>query len=169
MARWRLLNPHYLNVPGIEWEQKETNRDTGRQVTRKFSVPLLLQPNEPSDCNYPGEIIVCSGEPTPAFKRDIQFLGEPTPDMEPVDEEAEKISESLKHKWVHPIDTLPANGDYGAALIATFEKQIQGLSQGQNVSNKSVSSDDFAKLQAQVAALMAENEKLKAKVPARRP
>ena len=61
MARWRLTAKHYLTVPGIEWEQKETNRDTGRQMTKKYPVPLFLDPDDPADQNYreAGEISSC--------------------------------------------------------------------------------------------------------------
>src|SRR6266705_1767114 len=106
MARWRLRTGHYLNVPGTEWEYKETDRTTGKTGRKVFAVPMLLDPNDPADHNYPGEIIVASAEDR-AFPRDIIFLGDPTPDMEPIDDEAEAISEALASKWVHPIESLP--------------------------------------------------------------
>src|SRR6266705_2613092 len=106
MARWRLLTGHYLNVEGTEWEYKETDRNTGKQARKVFAVPLFMDPNDPSDHNYPGEIIVANIADR-AFARDIIFLGDPTPDMEPLDAEAEAISESLAPKWTHPIESLP--------------------------------------------------------------
>ena len=167
MARWKLTAAHYLNVPGTEWEYKETDQSTGKQARKVYPVPALLNPDDSADCNYPGEIIVAyAGSP---HRKDIIFLGEPTPDMEPLDEEAEAISAALRPKWTHPIDTLPGNGDYSASLLTKFEREIDNVMSRTQNKNTSVSADDFTKLQEQVAALMAENEKLKAKVPARRP
>ena len=121
MARWRLRNPHYLQVPGTEWEYKETDRNTGKQARKVFEVPLYLDPNAPTDQNYPGEVIVChEGKGAP---KDIIFVGEPTPDMEAIDEEAEKISASLAHKWTHPIDSLPGQG-YSQSILAQLEREL---------------------------------------------
>ena len=161
MARWRLTAPHYINVPGTEWEYKEIDQTTGRQGRKVFPVPRLLNPNDGADCNYPGEIIVAYAGPL-AQGRDIIFEGGPTPDMEPLDEEAKVITESLRPTWQHPIETLPVNGGYSASLIASFEKQMsETLARAPNTS---VSQSDFEKLQSQVAALMAQNAELQAKV-----
>ena len=162
MARWRLTAPHYINVPGTEWEYKETNRDTGRQARKVFEVPLHLDPDMPSDQNYPGEVIVChEGK---GQGRDIVFLGEPTPDMEPVDDEARELSESLKHKWVHPIESLSSTGNFGDGLIEAFQKQMAQIMAGQNTSTKGIDPAEFAKLQAQVMELTSQ---LKAKTERR--
>lgn len=163
MARWRLTAAHYLSVPGIEWEYRETDRGTGKQARMVLPVPLLLDPKDPTVCNRDGDCIVVRGE---AGRGEFQFLGEPTPDMEPLDDEAKAISAAQEPLWLHPIDTLPSNGDYSASLIASFEKQMTRLiKQGQAepiqpVSAKSVSTEEFAKLQEQVAALMARNAEL---------
>lgn len=115
MARWRLINAHYLHVPETFWEHKETDRSTGKQATKKYPVPMYLDPRDSADHNYPGEIIV-TNRVDRAFPKDILFtdgkggLGEPTPEMEPLDDEAEKINESLQAKWVHPIESLPVTG-----------------------------------------------------------
>lgn len=103
MARWRLTAAHYLKVPGTEWEYKEVDMTSGRQARKVFPVPLHLDPNNPSDCNYPGDIIVKQGKGEP---RDIIFEGPPTPDMEPLDDEAEAISAKWREKWSHPIEDL---------------------------------------------------------------
>ena len=50
--RWKLTEPHYLNVPETTWEQKETDRMTGKQVRKAYPVPLYLNPKEESDWNY---------------------------------------------------------------------------------------------------------------------
>lgn len=163
MARWRLTAAHYLNVPGTEWEYKETDRNTGKQGRKVFEVPALLNPDDPADCNYPGEIIVCHDGKGQG--RDIIFLGDPTPDMEPLDAEAESITEALRPNWSHPIDSLPSNGDYGAALIASFEKQMSALAKGANVSAKDT---DVEELKKQVAALTAQLAAMPDNKPAKR-
>jgi hypothetical protein len=112
MARFRLTGKHYLHtVPGTEWEQKEVDATTGRQAIRRYPVPLHLDPDNPADHNYPGEIIV-STKADRAHPRDIVFKGPPTPDMEPIDEEADKLIAPLRAKWEknHPIESLPASG-----------------------------------------------------------
>lgn len=125
MARWKLLTAHYLQVPGSQWEYKEVDRTTGRPKRVTFDVPQLLDPTISSDWNYKhnqdeGEIIVCKdgkGEP-----RDIVFLGDPTPDMLPLDDEARAISASFAMKWKHPIDTLSSS--YGDHLLAQFQAEV---------------------------------------------
>lgn len=121
MARWRLTASHYLNVPGTEWEQKEIDRTTGRQARKIYKVPRLLDPEEPSDLNYPGELIVAH-EGKGAQPRDYIFIGPPTPDMEPLDDEAKAISANLAKTWKHPVDSLP--GNYSQSMQQEFEKQI---------------------------------------------
>lgn len=107
MARWRLTAPHYLKVPGTEYEYKETDQTTGRQGRKVFQVPLWLHPDDPGSQNYPGEVIVTNKEDR-AFPRDYLFVGPPTPDMEPLDDEAEKLSDSMRERWTHPIESLPS-------------------------------------------------------------
>src|SRR5260370_20903891 len=127
MARWKLVTEHYLNVPGTEWEYKETSRETGRQVRRVFPVPLHLDPNENNiaDHNYPGEIIVChvgKGQ-----GRDIEFVGPPTPDMQPLDDEAKAISAKLPQRNQ---DALYMNS-YADGILEGFLKQIANLQSNQ--------------------------------------
>jgi len=134
-ARWRLTNPHYINVEQlpdgtkVEWESKETSRENGRTIRKNFPVPMLLNPTEPGDCNYPGEIIVANG-PNSAYSQDIIFHGSPTPEMEPLNEAAEVISASMRPKWDNPIESLPANGGmntqeqaFFSAMMKAFETQ----------------------------------------------
>lgn len=166
MARWRLTAGHYLNVPGTEIEFKETDRDTGKQVRKVYPVPLYLNPDHAQDQNYPGEIVVCHVDKGQG--KDIEFIGEPTADMEPMDDEARAISDSLRHKWIHPMDSLSPSmeGDYSALLIKRFEDQMAKLLAGQQtpVAVPSVDSAALAKLQDQVALLMEQNAALMAKV-----
>lgn len=174
MARWRLTAPHYLNTEGIEYEHRELNTDTGVQARKIFLVPILLDPNTPGNSQRApngegGAYIVChKGKGAP---RDIILVGDPTPDMEPLDDEARAISESFAGKWKHPIDSI-GNEDYGATVAANFERQMTALFNkvGGAVSpaTSGVNADDFAKLQEQVAALMAKNEELEGKLAKRR-
>lgn len=133
MARWKLIAPHYIPVPGAEWEYRELDRKTGKQVTRKFPVPSLLDPRDPGDWNHSvrshtgevidGEIIVChigKGQP-----QDIEFTGDPTPDMIPLDDEAKAISAAFADRWRHPIDELSPT--YGQSLTAELEAKMAQL------------------------------------------
>lgn len=164
MARWRLLNEHYINVPGTEWEYKEQSKETGKQARKVFPVPLFLNPRDQADHNYPGEIIV-SNKP---YNRDIVFVGPPTPDMEPLDEEAQAISKAESHKWIHPIESLPGQG-FSKSLLDDLMQQVAAAAAGQvakpaaAVSQSQVNPQAFEQLQAQVAQLMARNLELEAK------
>ncbi len=162
MARWSLRNPHYLNIPGNEWMQEETDRETGRRNRKIYPVPQLLDPNNPQDQNYRelGQIIVCyegKGE-----KRDIIFVGDPTPEMEPMDEEAEQISASYRQRWEHPIDTLPANGGMNEAESAFMKHMMDSFAKSAQPQNTSVPQADFDALKKQVEELIAQNAELKA-------
>lgn len=148
-------------VAGTQWEYKEQDRGTGRAARKMYNVPQLLDPKDPADCNYPGEIIVCS-EYDRAFPRDIIFLGEPTPEMEALDEAAETISASLRHKWEHPIDTLPVNGAmnsdeqaFMAKMMESFARSV-GAQMQSAPTNASISKEEFDALKAQLAALQAQ-------------
>jgi len=168
MARWKLLSAHYLNVPGVEWEYRETTRE-GKQGRKIFTVPQYLDPKDPADWNYPelGEIIVSDGKGKQ--QRDIIFVGPPTPEMEPLDDDATKVTDLEKAKWVHPIESLDTT--YSASLLKDLERQVADLQSGQRAAPvvvKGIDPADFAKLQEQVAALMAQNAELQSQVAGRR-
>jgi hypothetical protein len=150
MARWRLKAPHYLKVPGTEWEYKETDQGSGRQGRKIYIVPMYLHPESVADQNYPGEIIVSNGQG--AQGKDIIFEGPPTPDMEPLDEEAKAISGRESHKWVHPIETLAAT--YGENRALEWEKDMH------KPTVPSVDPKSFAELRALVEKLGEQNAKL---------
>ncbi len=161
MARWRLTQNHYLNVPGTEWEYKETDQATGRQGRKIYHVPRYLDLNDPSD-HTPrgsGQIVVCyegKGQAT-----DIVFEGPPTFEMEPMDAEAEAITAQWKPRWArHPIESLPVN--FSQSLIDEFEGQMAAVP-----NTPVVSQEEFAALQAQVKVLMEQNKALQQK-PGRR-
>lgn len=169
MARWRLTDRHYLQVPGTEWEYKESDRETGRQARKVYEIPLYLDPKDPADWNYRSEeSIIVSNRFDPAFRRDLVFIGPPTPDMEPLDDEAKEISQGYidRGAWQHPIDSI--NMTYSQSVLSDFERQLAQLLQGaaqrtseaKNVSLGGVSQEDFEKLQQQVATLMERNVQL---------
>lgn len=168
--RWRLTNPHYLRVPElpdgtkIEWEHKETSRESGRAIRKLYPVPMLLDPKDPSDHNYPGEIIVTREvEGAHCLARDLIFLGDPTQEMEPLNEEAERITESLRAKWIHPVDTLPVNGGmtgdeaaFMEKMMTAFAKEIGASIPKTNIAVPDAEVDDLKKRLAALEALLAE-------------
>lgn len=142
--RWRLNSAHYLNVAQlpdgtkVEWEHKETARETGRTVRKLFQVPMLLDPRDPADFNHPGEIIVAAdaGPDGRNDPRDYIFDGRPTPEMEPLNEAAQALTDAARAKWDHPIESLPANGGMTSAeqvfmqnMMDQFSKTIGALPQ----------------------------------------
>src|SRR5262245_3142990 len=176
MARWRLLEPHYLNVPGTEWEYKESDRETGRQARRIYPVPLYLDPKYHQDINdRENEWVVVSHAYDKAHHRDYVFVGSPTPNMEPIDEEAERISQGHidRGDWVHPIESL--NMTYSQSVLSEFEQRIAQLvvdkaNQSKpfdpppNVSTAGVSQKQFDELQGMVKQLMEQNASLQAQL-----
>lgn len=165
--RWRLMAPHYLNIAQlpdgtkIEWEHKETNRESGRAVRKLFPVPMLLDPESPSDHNYPGEIIVTQEtEGAHLLRQDLIFYGQPTRDMDPLNEAAEAITEAHRARWTHPIETLPANGGmneqekaFMATMMAAFAKEVGA--QINPAPNTSVPREDYDELKERLAKLEA--------------
>lgn len=177
MARWRLTDRHYLQVPGTEWEYKESDRETGRQARKVYEIPLYLDPKDPADWNYRSdESIIVANKLDPAFRRDILFVGPPTPDMEPLDDEAREISQGYidSGAWKHPIDNI--NMTYSQSVLSDFERQLaqtlanlnQKIATPQSVSLGGVSTEAFEKLQQQVAALMERNAQLEEAVVEKR-
>lgn len=175
MARWRLTASHYLNVPGCTYTREETDRETGEIARFTYEVPMLLDiRSPPRRYNQDGYIYVTnkpSGNP-----RDVHFLGDPTPDMEPQDDEAREISAGMH--WNNPMGegAFPSNGDvpYGDALTRKFEQMMTEITNRLSpapVSGAGVDPDAFAELQKQVADLIAQNAKLQNEAeaaPARR-
>lgn len=170
MARWLVLEPCYLSAPEVFHEYTETDRDTGRKKTVRFPVPLYIDPKDPGMCNRDGDCIVAHEGSQQRF--DILFTGEPIPAMEPLDDEAREISEKLRHKWTHPIETLPANG---GATQEQFLKELAAIvGTMQPASIAGPAPDEVAALKKQLAeqaeAIQALREQAKAsgEAPARR-
>ena len=123
MARWKLACPHYINTPGIEWEYNETRN--GKVNRKRFAVPRFLNTADPGDWtnkwgskdDEDGEIVVCfegKGE-----GKDIVFIGDPTPDMIPVDDEARALSKTFETRWAYKPET--AEVDFSQSLVNRFE------------------------------------------------
>lgn len=130
MARWKLMTAHYLHTVALnEWEYQETDRNTGRPVRRKFIIPRLLNPLDPNDWtsrwgnrdNSEGEIIVCL--PSKGESSDHEFLGDPTPDMIPMDDEAREISATFEDKWRYKPDT-DTPGNFSQSIVDKFRADI---------------------------------------------
>lgn len=158
MARFRLRTNHYLNIidnysnEQVEWILEETDRTTGRTNRKKFIVPMFLD----------AETIVTTNADK-AFPSDTVFFGEPTPDMEPLDEEAEELVASLRDKWEHPIDSLPAQGGmnpqeqaFMSSMMESFAKQIGAALPQQPQAMTGVSVEEFEAMKKQLAELLAE-------------
>lgn len=138
MARWKLMTSHYLNtVDKTEWEYREVDLITGREVRRRRVVPRYLDIRDPGDWTNRlgdagvsrggnmqdglGEIIVCrEGQGLPS---DIVFFGDPTPDMSPVDDEAREISASFVERWSYKPDS--AEIPYAQAQAERITKVVQ--------------------------------------------
>lgn len=168
MARWRLRNSHYLNIlnprtgRSTEWEYQETDQINGETDRKVFSVPKLLDTNDPKCFNYPGVIIVCqqSADGKKLGERDdIVFIGDPTPEMEPFDEDAEAISASMQSKWTHPIETLPVNGGMNGAESAFMEQMMAAFAKMSGGAIAPVSAgpskEEFEAVKAQLAEMQA--------------
>lgn len=161
--RWRLISAHYLKVHELpdgtrcEWEHKETARESGRTVRKLFPVPILLDPRDPADHNYPGEIIVTHSGDWHTAPRDIIFEGAPTQEMEPLNDAASTITESLREGWNHPIETLPVNGGMSSQEQAFMERMMTSFAKeiGQSLpkSNIAVPNDEVADLKRQIDEL----------------
>ncbi len=179
--RWRLIAPHYLRVPElpdgtkIEWEHKETARESGRTVRKLFPVPMLLNPNDGADCNYPGELIVAHAVDGARNERhDYIFLGDPTQEMEPLNDAAQAITDSLRERWIHPVDTLPVNGGMSSAeqvfmqqMMTAFAKEIGTALPKTNIAVPDAETADLKERLAKLEALLAAQSK-PAEAPARR-
>ena len=159
MARWRLAAPHYLNVEGTSWEYKEVDRTTGRNKRTVFPVPLHLDPDNPADWNYvygkdSGEIIVADKQGD--FPKDIVFVGEPTPDMVPLDDEAKAITASLAPKWKHPIETL--SGTYADAMLRDMSEEMEAI----RAQGASAKVEGMTELLTAMTAMMKQNQEMMA-------
>lgn len=169
MARWKVTAKHYIHAEQYgqptEWIREETNRDTGRTFRKALVVPMLIDPEDPGCINrFTGMCVVATKGSEQ--NGDIVMFGPPTPDMEPLDDEARKISEAESPKWISPVDSLPLQigEDFAAVLLRQLEAQMtQMTTQPKDaVSLKSVPNKELDEMremlkaqQEQIAKLLA--------------
>jgi hypothetical protein len=150
LARWKLATSHYLNtVKPVKWRYQETDRTSGENLEKEFIVPKFLDISDPrcwtnrlvaganvggsaSNIGAEGEIIVCT--PGKGLPGDVEFLGDPTPDMIPMDEDAEAVSESFREHWSYKPDGAEPN--YSQSIVdrhgevnTSAEVKVAGLDQ----------------------------------------
>lgn len=167
---WRLRADHYLNVPNTFFVQRVADEQTGEQIEHRYPVPRLLQLSDPKACNAGPETILVSTDKAAKLinARMWIFDGEPTPDMEPQNEAAEALSESLRHKWLKPFDELPAIGGTGvnfAAELQTALAAVLSAAQGQSTAVPTTSPDVIAVMQKQIEEMSATIAKLTGTAP----
>jgi hypothetical protein len=163
MARWRLKTAHYLMLsPASEWEYKETDQMTGNEARTVMKVPTYLDPKART-------YVVChkdKGQPG-----DLVFLGDPTDEMEPLDDEAIAISEARKPFWVRPFEDLP-NTTMAERIMESMQKSLADLAVSQKLAAPTIATNvnpaEFAALQKQVKELMEQNAALKQTQPSGR-
>lgn len=167
-ARWKLMQKHYIKVPGTTWEYRETG-NTGKQVRKTLEVPMYLDPDDPADHNYKADgLIIVANRESDDFMRDIIFVGDPTPDMVPLNAEAKEISARFQDQWGKPAVDIGEEG-YSEALINTLTETLQSFNSTAKPSGFAVSDEKFNQLMEMNASLMEMNKMLLAKLePARR-
>ncbi len=132
MARWRLIEPHYLvTTDPTKWEYQETDRISGRPKRTTFEVPRYIHHEDPLDWTVRetpdyGYVVVSDGHN--AEPRDIVFKGSPTPGMIPLDDEAKEISARFSDKWNTPTQGLADNEPNWAMKMAdTFVQSAEKI------------------------------------------
>lgn len=159
--RWTLIEPHYINVPTlpdgtrVEWEHRETARGSGRTVRKLYQVPMLLDPKDAANHNHPGIIVVCHDvEGARMTRGDYIFLGNPTQGMEPLNNEAEAISASMRDQWINPVESLPANGGMTSEESTFMAKMIEAFTKAQ-APTQMVPQSEYDELKGRLAKLEA--------------
>jgi hypothetical protein len=168
MARWRVNAKHYVMAEQYgeptEWVREEVNRDTGRAFRKTYKVPLFVDPEDPLCCNREGMCVLATAET--AKPGDIVFLPPniPTPDMEPLDDEAEALTAEWRPKWVNPIDGLPSTGEeFGMQILRALEAKISDVNRAPSSAPVSLSgapSSDIEELKKLIAAQQAQINQL---------
>lgn len=161
MARWKLVTSHYLNcVEETKWEYKEVDRATGRERRKQLTVPRFIDINDPGDWTtswgprdaLEGEVIVClpgKGQP-----KDIEFLGDPTPDMIPLDDEAKELSATFEDHWRYKPES--ADISFSQSMVEGFNAEQAEIQSRPTI----VEVPGMAEMVAAVASLAAQNTEL---------
>lgn len=164
MARWKPTAKHYLHArqygQPTEWQREEINVQTGRAFRKTYPVPMLIDPDDPYCMNRIVGYCVMATEGS-AQPGDIEIFNfKPTPDMEPLDEEARAMSEAERPNWINPIDGLsPQMGeDFAQQLLGALQQQANQLQVGRTTATQSGEMSELKGLiaaqQKQIEALM---------------
>lgn len=170
MARWKLNEAHYLKVQDTKWEYVEIDRITGRPKRTQFDVPLHLNPMDEGDLKIYGQAdphlgvngdpwIVVTDNPNPTG-RDIYFLGEVTPGMFPLDDDARAISEKASKGLWKPttgIDPESQNTSYTNKLLSGL---IDKMTDTRTAAESLPQSQGINDLLKSMTAMMEQNQKM---------
>lgn len=165
MARWRVIAPHYIYAEQYgqptEWAREETNRDTGRTFRKTMKVPLLVDPNDPTCCRRSDGLCVVARKGSEQ-SGDIVFEGPPTPDLEPLDEEAQALSDAERPKWKMPIDSLPSTTgeELASQMIRMFENQMNAINQLPQAQATSLAGAPASQIEELKALILAQQEQI---------
>lgn len=164
MARWKPTAKHYLHArqygQPTEWQREETNVQTGRAFRKSYPVPMLIDPEDPYCMNRVVGYCVVATEGS-AQPGDIEIFNfKPTPDMEPLDEEARLMSEKERPNWINPIDGLsPQMGeDFAQQLLGALQQQANQLKSSAPIT--AAQSGEMAELKGLLAAQQRQIEAL---------
>lgn len=132
--RWQLTEPHYLNVPGTKWEQTIVDRNTGRPQRKSFTVPMHLHPEADIDWNrmdgHMGFITVCHEGGGHPDGKDIVFIGDPTPGMLPLDDEARELSGRFSWTPTTGTDEVSQANSFANQMLNGLIKDMAELQAG---------------------------------------
>lgn len=132
--RWQLTEPHYLNVPGTKWEQTIVDRNTGRPQRKSFTVPMHLHPESDVDWNrmdgFVGFITVCHEGGGHPDGKDIVFIGDPTPGMLPLDDEAKALSGKFSWTPTEGTDDISQSNSFANKMLNGLIKDMAELQAG---------------------------------------
>jgi hypothetical protein len=161
---------HYLKVDGYKWEMTETDRFTGRQRRQQFAVPRFLDVGDPGDWTITyskdeGDIVVSNGGTHEA--RDVIFIGDPTPDMLPLDDEAKAISDSFAKLWRRSAENQLSGKSYTDELMDKMHEQMAALQAA--VAAPAQQTQGFGEAMAMMSEVMKQNQQIMEKLVARRP
>jgi hypothetical protein len=164
MARWKPTAKHYFHARQFgqptEWQREEVNVQTGRAFRKSYVVPMFIDPDDPWCINRHLGYCVLATEGC-AQPGDIEIFNfKPTPDMEPLDDEARALSEAERPNWINPIDGLsPQMGeDFAQQLLGALQQRANSI---QFVPSAGVQpSAEFSELKGLVAAQQRQIETL---------
>lgn len=163
MARWKLTSSHYLTVQGTSWEQIEVDRMSGKQIRKRYDVPLQLDISDTSLWNdnilrnprgevLGGDIVVAYADKKHEAN-DYLFTGHPTPDMFPLDDEAKAISAKFEKTWnAKPSEEVT----FGQRTIERIEEHQARVAE----ESKTVKIDGLADILKSMSGMMAQNQAL---------